>query len=115
MSLLTSLALLAIAIDSSVLAQTSTSCNPLNLTCPPDEALGTNHTFDFTQASAGSTWNTTAGTLNYGTNGADFTISQKGDSPTINTNFYLFFGQVEVWMKAAPGQGVSASMTLPPD
>lgn len=106
MSLLSCLALVA-AVISPVAAQTWTLCNPLNQTdCPTDTALGTNHTFDFTSSSAGSTWNTTAGNIVYGTNGAEFTINGKGDAPTIQTKFYLFFGEVEVWMKAAPGQGV---------
>ena len=87
-------------------AQTWTSCNPLNQTdCPADTALGTNHTFDFTSSSAGSTWNTTAGNVVYGENGAEFTIKNQGDSPTTQSNFYIFFGEVEVWMKAATGRG----------
>lgn len=30
-------------------AQTFTDCNPLNKTCPPDVALSTNATFNFTR------------------------------------------------------------------
>ena len=96
-------------------AQTFTSCNPLNTTCPPDPALGTNHTFDFIASSAGSTWNASAGTVAYTNEGAGFTINQKGDAPTIQTNFYLFFGQVEVWMRAAHGQGIVSSIVLQSD
>lgn len=111
MSLLTRLSFLSILI-APLAAQTFTSCNPLNSTnCPEDPALGMNHTYDFTQASAGSTWNTTAGTLQYGADGAAFVINQKGDAPTIQTNFYILFGEVEVWMKAAAGKGVRP---LPP-
>lgn len=89
-----------------VAPQTWTSCNPLNRTdCPTDVALGTNHTFDFTTSQAGSSWNTTAGNIVYGANGAEFTIRDKGDSPTIQTNFYILFGVVEVWLKASSGQG----------
>jgi beta-glucanase (GH16 family) len=60
-------------------------------------------------------WNTTAGTINYGDDGAKFTIAQRGDSPTVKTNFYLFFGQVEVIMKAASGQGIISSIVLESD
>lgn len=101
---------------SAVAAQTFTSCNPLNQTdCPTDTALGTNHTFDFTQSSAGSTWKTTAGKIVYGDNGAEFTVDKKGDSPTIQSKFYIFFGEVEVWMKVAKGQGIISTVVLQSD
>ena len=116
MSLLLSLALLPVLI-SPILAQTWTNCNPLNQTnCPADSALGIrNATYNFVTSSAGSTWNTTNGNLKYGTQGAEFTINRKGDAPTIQTNFYIFFGEVEVWMKAAPGQGVVSTIVLESD
>ena len=110
MSLLTAVALSSIIVNTAF-AQTWTSCNPLNSTCPPDSALGTNHTFDFTTSSPGSTWNTTNGNIVYGQNGAEFTIKSPGDAPTIQTNFYIFFGEVEVWLKASPGKG-DTSLTL---
>ena len=112
MSFLTSLALLATLI-SPIAAQTFTSCNPLNSTdCPVDTALGTNHTWDFTASQADSTWNTTNGNIVYGQNGAEFTIKQKGDAPTIQSNFYIFGGEVEVWIKAATGQGTPPPVLL---
>ncbi|KAL8721243.1 MAG: hypothetical protein Q9225_002020 [Loekoesia sp. 1 TL-2023] len=99
-----------------VAAQTWTSCNPLNTTdCPTDPALGTNHTYDFTTSSAGNTWNTTAGAITYGRSGAEFTINARGDAPTIQSTYYLFFGEVEVWMKAATGEGVVSSIVLESD
>lgn len=98
-----------------VVAQTYTDCNPLEKTCPSDPALGTDWTFDFTSAPKTGTWNTTAGTITYGSNGAEFTISEKGQSPTIQTNFYIFFGRVEVHMRAAPGQGIVSSIVLESD
>ena len=103
-----------LALISVASAQTWTTCNPLNSpTCPTDQALGTNHTYDFVNSHAGSTWNTTAGNIVYGPNGAEFTIAKSGDSPTMQTNFYIFFGVVEVWIKTAPGQGVSSTSELP--
>jgi beta-glucanase (GH16 family) len=99
-------------------AQTWTSCNPLNTTtCPPDIALGiSNYSIDFTTSTMSSrVWNATNGVVNYGDNGAEFTINQRFDSPTVKTNFYFFFGQVEVIMQAATGQGIISSMVLESD
>ncbi|KAI4137394.1 MAG: hypothetical protein L6R39_007310, partial [Caloplaca ligustica] len=99
-----------------VVAQTWTSCNPLNTTdCPADTALGTNHTWDFVTTSAGDVWNNTAGIINYHLSGAEFTINTRGDAPTIQSEFYIFGGEVEVWMKAATGQGVVSSIVLESD
>ena len=109
------LLLAVLAVLPSAFAQTFTSCNPLNNTdCPNDQALGVkNYTIDFTQNTpSNKVWNATAGTVNYGDDGAEFTINQKGDSPTIQSNFYLFFGVVEVIFKAATGQGVVSSIVL---
>ncbi|KAL9100290.1 MAG: hypothetical protein Q9187_009384 [Circinaria calcarea] len=39
----------------------------------------------------------------------------RGETPTIQSNFYIFFGVVEVWMKAATGQGVISSIVLQSD
>jgi len=101
---------------SPIAAQTWTSCNPMNSTdCPEDEALGTTATFNFNTTTDTKIWNTTAGTINYGSSGAEFTIAKKGDSPTIQSEFYFFFGSVEVHMKAAPGQGVISSIVLESD
>lgn len=35
---------------------------------------------------------------------------KKGDAPTIQSNFYILGGEVEVWMKAAEGKGVVSCM-----
>jgi hypothetical protein len=109
MSFLVYLAFTATFLSTLTTAQTFTSCNPLNSTnCPIDTALGTNHTWDFTTGQADTTsWNTTDGTITYGTDGAEFAISKKGDAPTIQSNFYVFGGEIETWLKAAPGQGRS--------
>lgn len=76
MSRFLSLATLPLA-ATQVVAQTYTSCNPLNSTCPSDVALGTSHTFNWTTGTAAPTsiWNTTAGTVNFETTGAEFTVS----------------------------------------
>ena len=107
------LALLAVA--PSALAQTFTDCNPLNKTdCPDMLALSSkNYTMNFIDNTPSEkVWNTTAGKIDYKDQGAEFTINQKGDSPTIKSQFYIFFGTVEVIFKAATGQGVVSSIVL---
>ncbi|KAF7859631.1 hypothetical protein EAF04_008710 [Stromatinia cepivora] len=97
-------------------AQTWTTCNPLNQTCPNDPALGTNHTFYFnTSSTVTDYYNITAGTLAYGNDGAEFTIAKQGQSPTIQSKFFIFFGQVSVIMKAATGVGIVSSIVLESD
>ncbi|KAG4030026.1 hypothetical protein MFRU_013g00500 [Monilinia fructicola] len=99
-----------------VQAQTFTDCNPLNKTCPNDPALGTNHTFVFnTSSTVTDYFNITAGSLTYGDNGAEFTINKQGESPTIQSKFYIFFGQVSVIMRAASGVGIVSSIVLESD
>lgn len=108
--------LTTLLLASTVFAQTWTNCNPLNATCPSDTALGTNATFNFTSSLPNlHIWNTTAGTLQQGTDGAAFVISQRGDSPTIQSLFYIFFGRVEVVMQAAAGTGIVSSIVLESD
>ncbi|RMZ82970.1 hypothetical protein DV737_g1833, partial [Chaetothyriales sp. CBS 132003] len=100
-----------------VYSQTYTDCSPLNKTCPPDQGLGiSNYTIDFTSSMMSDrVWNTTAGSISYDDDGAQFVISQRGDAPTVKTNFYIFFGQVEVHLKAAKGQGIVSSIVLQSD
>jgi len=110
---LSAVALLATLLPTA-LAQTHTDCNPLNTTgCPDMPALGGNATFNFND-----TWNTNIwekknqGKAEWSKFGTSFQVDVRGDSPNINSNFYLFFGRVEVVMKAAPGQGIISSAIL---
>jgi beta-glucanase (GH16 family) len=99
------------------LAQTFTSCDPLNSTCPADPALGTtyNVTFDasMTQLDA-NLWNVTAGSqlIQFSANGTEFSISESGQSVTVETTFYIFWGTVEVMMQAASGQGIISTFDM---
>lgn len=100
------------------LAQTTTDCNPTEKTCPKDTALdATTFTSDFTQGSSANTsWSAADGTIiTYGDLGAEFIISKEGEAPTIQTDFYFFFGYVEVKMRAAAGQGIVSSIVLESD
>lgn len=98
-------------------AQTWTACDPLKRTdCPANLALGMSYTFNFTNTDDNTTiWNTTAGPMIYGDMGAQFSVTKKGVAPTIQSNFYIFFGVVEVIAKAARGQGVISSIVLESD
>ncbi|KAL3423019.1 glycosyl hydrolase family 16 [Phlyctema vagabunda] len=99
-----------------VLAQTWSLCNPMNVTCPPNPALGMARNFVFNSSTTvAQAWNQTAGALSYGGNGAEFTIAKRKDSPTIQSQFYIFWGSFSVVMRAAPGQGVVSSMVLQSD
>ena len=99
------------------LAQTFTDCNPLEKTCPKNDGLKS-ATFksDFTDPKAADNWSKAAWTtMTYDNQGAQFRIAQKGQAPTIETNFYFFFGRVDVTMKPAPGQGIVSSIVLESD
>lgn len=113
------LAFLPIALfAASVAAQTTTSCNPLNSTaCPDDSALGTtyNGTWDSSDTELNTKlWNVTAGTddIQFTDNGLELVISESGDSVTAESTFYIFWGQVEVMMKAAAGTGIISTFDL---
>ena len=78
-------------------------------------ALGGNHTFNFNATNYENNWNKpNQGTLNMNdqTLGATFTIERSGDSPQIQSKFYLFFGKMSVIMKAAKGQGIVSTAIL---
>ena len=93
-------------------AQVTTSCNPLDKAdCPADPALGTTHTWTFNTTPSADVWEQTVlGTTFDSDNYATFEMAQKGQSPTLRSTFYFFFGRAEVWMRAAPGQGVCSSI-----
>jgi hypothetical protein len=95
-------------------AQTTTDCQPLNTTnCPADPAFGMDYTFHFNATPSTDTWETTAGSVTYDVNnGATFTINKQGDSPTIRSKFYYFFGRTEIWLKTAPGTGIISSLMM---
>ncbi|KAI1380059.1 glycoside hydrolase family 16 protein [Hypoxylon crocopeplum] len=114
--LMLALALLSTILMSPVAGQLYTDCTPLNETCPPDPAFGTTHTFYFNATPPINTFNMTAGTVDYTADkGAAFTISKKGESPTLISNFYFFFGRTEVHLKAAPGTGIISSIVWSSD
>lgn len=97
-------------------AQSHTSCDPMEKTCPADPGITRSEiSYDFTKSSDLAKWNTTAGTVTASEEGAKFTISQEGDAPTIETEYYIFFGEVSITMKGAPGTGIVSSAILESD
>ncbi|KAJ5152405.1 concanavalin A-like lectin/glucanase domain-containing protein [Penicillium capsulatum] len=97
-------------------AQTYTTCNPLK-TCSADTGLAKwQFNTDFTSgSSAFDKWNTTAGTVESTSLGAKFSIEEQGDAPTIASDFYIFFGRVDVKMRAANGTGIISTYILESD
>lgn len=97
-------------------AQTFTDCNPMKKTCPNNPAMPQTWDTDFTAGKdAIKGWKQTAGSLTYGSEGAEFIIAKKGDAPTIGSSTFLHYGYVEVVMKAAPGVGIVSSIVLQSD
>jgi beta-glucanase (GH16 family) len=112
--LLTSVALAA----SLVSAQTFTECDPTKRDdCPNPKAVGSKPVeIDFRKG-ASDFFSLADGTsLNYDNNlGAIFSISKETDAPTISSGKYIFFGQVDVTVRAARGVGVVTSFVLQSD
>ncbi|KAH6660935.1 concanavalin A-like lectin/glucanase domain-containing protein [Truncatella angustata] len=98
------------------LAQTYTDCNPTNTTCPSDTGLDdSSYTVDFT-AGENDDWVMTYGDASYDdTNGVSFTIDESGEAPTMQSNFYFFFGTVSAVVKAANGTGIVSCVILESD
>lgn len=108
--------LAACFLAASSVAQTYTDCNPIEATCDADTGLtSSSYSVDFTQGSDDSAWTTVSGSVSYTSSGAEFTINEKGDAPTIETSWYFFFGRAEVLMRAAPGTGIVSSVVLESD
>ena len=60
-------------------------------------------------------WTTTAGKVPTSGKGAEFTINKKGDAPTIQSTFNVFFGEMEVQMTSAPGTGIVSTVVWESD
>ena len=83
--------------------------------CRPCPGFNTNdYSVDFTKISSlPDQWILAdAATVKFGANGAEFTFAKRDDAPYIWTSPYIFFGKVDVVMKAAPGTGIISSAVL---
>lgn len=105
----------AVALATLASAQTFTSCDPTKKSCPADPALGKTITVDFTKGASDQFDLAGGTTLTYGSDGAEFTIAKDGQAPTITSKWYIFFGKVEVVLKAAPGVGIVSSFVMESD
>ncbi|RAQ99265.1 glycoside hydrolase family 16 protein [Stemphylium lycopersici] len=112
----TNLVLSSLLAARTVLAQTTTDCDPTKKSCPADPALGTSYySHDFTKGADDDNWKVTAGSIKYTDAGAEFTVNKRGDAPTIQSKWYMFFGSVSFIMRSAPGQGIVSSAILQSD
>lgn len=101
-----------------VTAQTHSDCDPTKKDgCPNDKAVGASVVdIDFRKG-ANSFFTPAVGTaLKYDPNlGAVLTITKDTDAPTIGSGKYIFFGQVDVTVRASQGVGVVTSFVLQSD
>lgn len=104
----------AVALFGLATAQVHTDCDPMEKDdCPPNPAFGMEHSWEFNSTPNGQLWEQVVGPMTYDNDaGATFTIKKQGDSPTIRTKFYIFFGRIEFSLKAASGKGIVSSMMM---
>ncbi len=109
----TSSSTVLLGLASTVIAQTFTDCDPTKKSCPAEVGLpSSSYMVDFTKGGSESFSSAIGTKLTYGEDGAVFEIADRGQAPTIATDFFMFFGRVEVTMKAAHGQGIVSSIVL---
>ncbi|KAI9705265.1 MAG: hypothetical protein M1820_005263 [Bogoriella megaspora] len=94
------------------------TCDPVTSNvgaCKPNTGLNTaNYHIDFTQQKSLPDQWTLANyeNVSFGPHGAEFTFNKRYDAPNIWTDFFIFFGKVDVVMQVAPGQGIVSSSVL---
>lgn len=103
----------AVLFASFLASSASATCNPLHGSCDPNNALGGSLDVDFRNGAASQYRAYQApDKVSYGSKGMDFEISQQGDNPTAQSDFYIMFGHLEVVAQAAPGTGIVSSVVL---
>ncbi|KAM7207529.1 Concanavalin A-like lectin/glucanase domain containing protein [Naviculisporaceae sp. PSN 640] len=97
-----------------VSAQTHTVCNPLEKKCPNDKAVGSKQVVvDYTKGKNDFFYELEGTTLKYDKDlGAIFAIESKMQAPTVASEKTIFFGKVEVELRAAKGAGIVTSLVL---
>ncbi|KAI0129451.1 allergen rasp f9-like protein [Xylariales sp. AK1849] len=99
-----------------VSAQTHTDCNPTLKKCADDVALGSTVTVDFTKGVNDFFAVADGTTLTYDNSlGAVFTIGKESDAPTIVSGKYIFFGKIDITLRASTGTGIVTSFVLQSD
>ncbi|KAK6511327.1 hypothetical protein TWF481_000248 [Arthrobotrys musiformis] len=110
--------LIAAALLPATLAQTSSDCNPLKGCFKDDPALGTTFSWDYTKNHGEAPRFdivSSAARITYQDDGMHMSVRQKGDSPTLQSQFYIFWGRAEIVMKAGPGAGIVSSLVFQSD
>lgn len=106
-------AVLALSASTLVSAQTFTDCDPTKKTCPAEPAFGKDGaSCDFTSGECSAFDSLPGTTLTYGNDGAVFRIAKESNAPTVATHKRIFFGRLDVELKAAPGVGIVTSVVL---
>jgi hypothetical protein len=82
--------------------------------CPPNPAIGRTVTCDFREGKC-DLFGQSNEILYDEKNGAQLVIRNYSDTPTLVSNEYLFFGIIEVEMKASPGTGVATFFAVQSD
>ncbi|KAF9732812.1 hypothetical protein PMIN06_010858 [Paraphaeosphaeria minitans] len=97
-------------------AQTWSLCNPMERVCNNNPAIAKSFESNFKDGeSALKGWQQTAKGADFTDEGIVFSVKKTGDAPTIQSDGYLYFGYVEVTMKAARGAGIVSSIVLESD
>ncbi|KAK6331818.1 hypothetical protein TWF718_002359 [Orbilia javanica] len=110
--------LIAAALLPATLAQTSSNCNPLKGCFKDDPALGTTYSWDYTKNQGEAPQFdivSSASRISYREDGMHMSVQMKGDSPTLQSHFYIFWGRAEIVMKAGPGAGIVSSLVFQSD
>ncbi|KAM7187101.1 Concanavalin A-like lectin/glucanase domain containing protein, partial [Rhypophila sp. PSN 637] len=101
-----------------VSGQAYSFCNPLKEKCPPAPGFPSSepYTSDFRTGSDSRIWTSVGKSsvpIKYPPGiGAVFSIHKQEDSPVLESDQYIFFGTVEVHLRAAAGQGIVNCIVL---
>ncbi|KAH8173798.1 glycosyl hydrolases family 16 domain-containing protein [Sarocladium implicatum] len=104
-----------VALATLTLAQTWSSCNPTLQTCPADKGLNVGYYHvDFTRG-ADADWPMILGEAAYDQDGVAFSLAGPAPGPTMESDFYFFFGTISVVAKSAKGAGIVSCVVLESD
>ncbi|ANB13139.1 Crh1p [Sugiyamaella lignohabitans] len=100
-----------------VSCQTYTVCDPLKVKgCQPCKALGKKIYVNFTEGASPLFLPVASPEqIRYTQEGVEFILSKPGHNPTLQSDFYIMFGRIEVILKASKGKGIVSSFVLQSD
>ncbi|GMM38338.1 hypothetical protein DASC09_056770 [Saccharomycopsis crataegensis] len=93
----------------------ASDCDPLQETCPDDVALGGSIELDFTTETPYFSPLAEGSRIKYTDNGLVEWFENHGDAPSLRSNFYIYYGKVEVVCKTASGVGLISNVFLQSD